>query len=107
MAKALSEFVHTSTPVTSIRQDSEGVVVIAQPPNSSSVKIVHAKRVIFTGTPASTLKVSFSPPLPFEKTQLFQRMPMGTVVKMHVFYRTPFWRASNFSGAITNFVGTD
>merc|ERR1712217_893838 len=32
---------------------------------------------------------------------------MGTVVKMHVFYKRPFWRALNFSGAVTNFVDTD
>merc|ERR1711957_1133924 len=107
MAKALSNSVRTSTPVTSISQDSEGVVVTAQPRDSSSKIVVRAKHVIFTGTPASTLKVAFSPPLPFGKTQLFQRMPMGTVIKMHVFYETPFWRAFNFSGAVTNYVDTD
>jgi len=53
------------------------------------------------GTPPVTgLGIEYSPPLPFEKVQLFQRMPMGNSVKAQIIYDKPFWKEMGFTGTI-------
>jgi monoamine oxidase len=40
----------------------------------------------------------YSPQLPALRDQLTQRMPMGTVMKVHAVYPEPFWRAAGLTG---------
>jgi len=48
-------------------------------------------------------KIQFEPMLPANKTQLYQRMPMGTVTKTYAVYPKPFWREKGLNGlAATN-----
>ena len=37
-------------------------------------------------------KIIYNPPLPPLRNQLLQRMEMGCVTKVHMFYKTNFWR---------------
>ena len=37
-------------------------------------------------------KIIYDPPLPPLRNQLLQRMEMGCVTKVHMFYKTNFWR---------------
>lgn len=101
MARKLSGSVHLASPVTSIWQDDAGVLVTAQPAFAEP-KRVRAKRVLFSGSPWTSLRVTFAPPLPYEKIQLFQRMPMGNAFKAQLVYARPFWKDSNISGLIVN-----
>ena len=62
---------------------------------------VRARYAIVTGAPPTTGKgIVFWPPLPFEKDQLFQRMPMGNSVKAQLIYPHPFWRKKGHTGTI-------
>ena len=68
------------------------VLVEGEDALSGSAVLVKARHVIVTGAPPTTGRgISYSPPLPFEKNQLFQRMPMGNSVKAQIVYERPFW----------------
>ena len=45
-------------------------------------------------------RISYSPPMPPRRDALTLRMPMGSIIKVHVAYETPFWRAKGLSGCI-------
>jgi monoamine oxidase len=45
-------------------------------------------------------RISYTPPMPPRRDAFTQRMPMGSIIKIHVAYETPFWRAQGLSGAI-------
>jgi hypothetical protein len=49
--------------------------------------------VIVAIPPSLTRTIDFAPPLPAQRRDLVQRMPMGKLSKVHVVYPTPFWRA--------------
>jgi len=103
MRAELGASVRLSTPVTNILQDARGVQVIV-----SSGEIIRAKHVIFTGTPWTSNKITWSPPLPSPKKRLFDKLStMGNCVKMSVFYDTPFWRQQNSSGQVIGTVEVD
>jgi monoamine oxidase len=61
---------------------------------------VRARRAIFALAPALCGRLDFSPPLPGNRDQLCQRMPMGAVTKVHAVYDEPFWRADGLNGQI-------
>ena len=44
--------------------------------------------------------VSFEPPLPALKSQLVQRIPMGSVIKTVTFYKKAFWREKGLNGVL-------
>ena len=93
-----------STPADNIIQasSSEGCSVGGVTVEAAGRKVVvHAKYAVVTGAPPSSgCGIHFIPPLPYEKRQLFQRMPMGNSVKAQVVYPTPFWRDMGFTGTI-------
>jgi len=106
MAGALGELLHLGTPVTAISQDDTGVVVRAQPTDGPGLE-VHARRVLFSGTPQTSLKVKFTPDLSIERRKLYERMKMGNAVKLQLVYSRPFWREMGLSGNIVSFVDVD
>jgi monoamine oxidase len=59
------------------------------------------KKVIITVPLPMAKNIQFTPDLPKEKQILIDSMEMGTVIKCHVVYATPFWRAQGLSGAST------
>jgi monoamine oxidase len=50
--------------------------------------------------PAVAHRIDWDPPLPPTRTQLMQRMPMGSVIKCVAFYDEPFWRNDGLSGEV-------
>ncbi|CAL1287514.1 unnamed protein product [Larinioides sclopetarius] len=84
----------TNSPVVGINQESKDVVLVKTLPG----KEYKTKYVILACSPAVQQKIHFTPQLPPIRNQLMQRMPMGTVMKVHLYYRTPFWKEKGLNG---------
>ncbi len=95
LAEALGERVLLERPVTSIRQDDEGVEVAG----------IRAGRVVVALPPTLAGRISFDPPLPASRDQLTQRVPMGSVIKTMAVYDRPFWRERGLTGSATSLAG--
>jgi monoamine oxidase len=113
MAAELGERVLLGAPVESVTYDADHVTVGARlvPPGSDHADLadpaavhhrmrVRARRAILAMAPALCGRLDFSPPLPGNRDQLGQRMPMGAVTKIHAVYDEPFWRADGLNGQI-------
>jgi monoamine oxidase len=92
LAEALGERVVLGAPVRVVNHDPGGVVVEADG------RAVAARRAILAVPPALAGRVAYRPPLPGWRSQLTQRVPMGSVVKVHALYDEPFWRDDGLSG---------
>ncbi len=66
---------------------------------------VIADRVIVAVPPAVAAKIDHRPALPPLRTQLEQRVPMGTVIKCQARYPKPFWRDEGLTGQATSLEG--
>jgi monoamine oxidase len=110
MAEELGERVILGAPVESVAHGPDGATIEARlvPPGSDPADLsgahrplrITARRVIFAMAPALCGRLAYSPPLPGNRDQLCQRMPMGAVTKIHVLYEEPFWRADGLNGQI-------
>ncbi|EFV14961.1 flavin monoamine oxidase family protein [Segniliparus rugosus] len=60
--------------------------------------VFEAKHVIVAMSPTMAGRLCYDPPLPPERDQLAQHMPMGSIVKCVAVYDEPFWRKSGRSG---------
>ncbi|WP_432512084.1 flavin monoamine oxidase family protein [Kineococcus sp. SYSU DK001] len=92
LAAELGDRVHLSTPVRTIRQTADGVVV------ESDRVTVRAQRVVVAVPPPLFSRISYDPPLPRRQHQMHQHLSMGLVIKVHATYPTPFWREDGLSG---------
>ncbi|PRY11171.1 flavin monoamine oxidase family protein [Kineococcus rhizosphaerae] len=92
LAAELGDRVHLATPVRTIRQDEDGVVV------ESDRVTVRAQRVVVAVPPPLFSRISYDPPLPRRQHQMHQHLSMGLVIKVHATYATPFWREAGLSG---------
>jgi monoamine oxidase len=99
MAAALGDRVILNTPVHSIQQDDAGVRVQADG------GAVVARAAIVALPPPLAGRLRYAPALPPLRDQLTQRTPMGTIIKVHALYPTPFWRDAGYSGQVTNYAG--
>jgi monoamine oxidase len=59
-----------------------------------------AGHVILALAPTLYSTIRFEPSLPALKTQLAQRLPMGSIIKTITFYKTAWWRDAGFSGTL-------
>jgi monoamine oxidase len=110
MAEELGERVVLGAPVESVDHGPDHVTIAARlvPPHADpahpdvahELLRVRARRAIFAMAPALCGRLRYSPPLPGNRDQLCQRMPMGAVTKVHVLYEEPFWRADGLNGQI-------
>ncbi|HEX4128271.1 MAG TPA: FAD-dependent oxidoreductase [Acidimicrobiales bacterium] len=111
MAAELGERVLLGAPVESVAYGPDHVTVSARlvpsdaaptdpAATAATVMEVRARRAIFAMAPALCGRLVFSPPLPGNRDQLCQRMPMGAVTKVHAIYDEPFWRADGLNGQI-------
>jgi monoamine oxidase len=80
--------IRLNSPVTAVRWDEHGV----------TIGDVRARRAIIALPPLLAGRLRYDPPLPPQREQLTQRMPMGHVIKVNVVYETPFWRDAGLSG---------
>ena len=86
--------VRLSSPVRHIAQDGDGVTVEAAGGR------VRARQAVVALPPTLAGRIDYAPPLPARRDQLVQHMPQGSVVKFHVIYDTPWWRAEGLSGTV-------
>ena len=95
LAAQLGDAVRLSSPVRTLAQDADGVEV------RFDGGTARASYAVVALPPALAGRISYAPALPGLRDQLTQRVPMGTVIKCHLVYDTPFWRESGFSGQVT------
>ena len=76
MARELGASVQLNSPVRAVSQSDEGVVV-----ETTTGKIA-ARAVIIALPPTLAGRIAYSPPVPVPRDALFQRMAMGSVIKV-------------------------
>lgn len=86
------ETLRLSTPVLALEQGDASVTLHA------AGQVVRARRAIVTVPLALLPRIQVAPAWPSLRQGLAQRSPMGSVIKCHIAYRTPFWRARGLSG---------
>ncbi|XP_078453945.1 amine oxidase [flavin-containing] B-like isoform X2 [Lampetra planeri] len=80
--------------VASIVQTDEGVQVTTVQGDR------YKARFAISAIPTALInKVHFEPALPPLRSQLVQRMPMGSIIKTITFYSTSFWKQRGFNGS--------
>ncbi|ADI13981.1 flavin monoamine oxidase family protein [Truepera radiovictrix] len=92
IAAAFAERVRTGEPVLRARQDGAGVTL--ETPRGRYA----ARFAIVAMPPHLAGRIAYDPPLPPLRSQLTQRMPMGTCAKLLVAYDRPFWRDRGLVG---------
>jgi monoamine oxidase len=92
LAETLGGRVVLGAPAEVVRHGEGGVVVEA------NGRAVAAGRAILAVPPAIAGRISYRPALPGWRNQLTQRVPMGSVIKVHAVYEEPFWRQEGLSG---------
>ncbi|CAL1287512.1 unnamed protein product [Larinioides sclopetarius] len=58
------------------------------------------KYIILACPPIVQLKIHFTPELPPLRSQMMQRMPMGTVMKVILYYKKSFWKELGLCGSM-------
>jgi monoamine oxidase len=96
VAAQLGERVILNAPVHIITQDDQGVSV------ASDDLTVTGQYAIIAIPPTLAGRLRYRPKLPAHRDQLTQRLPMGTVIKVHCLYDTPFWRDDGLSGQVAS-----
>lgn len=92
LAARLGDSVVLGAPVWGIEQDSAGVTVHSRGGRYA------AQFAIVAIPPTLAGAIHYDPPLPSRRQQLTQRMPMGSILKVHAIYPIAFWRSSGLSG---------
>lgn len=92
VADTLGDAARLNTPVRSISQRNDHVVV-----NAGDVE-VSARHVVVTVPPALVLDIEFDPVLPDDRVTLYRNAVGGPETKTLVVYDEPFWRGDGFSG---------
>ncbi len=91
-ARLAAGTVRLGSPVRRIEWEAERAVI------RTDSEAYEARRVILAVPPTLYDRVDFSPPLPRLRQQLHQHQSFGFVIKVHLTYDTPFWRAEGLSG---------
>lgn len=91
MASRLGDAVRLNSPVRHIEQQADHAVL------HFADAALRARRVIVAMSPQAAGRIGSAPWMP-AREQLAQRMPMGSVIKCLIAYRTPFWRAQGLTG---------
>lgn len=94
LAETLDGSVKLSCPVVSIKQTETEVQL-----TDKHGRTYTADYVILAVPPPLLCKITFDPPLPGDKGQLIQRMPMGSIIKTVMYYEEPFWRKLDMCGS--------
>ena len=98
LAQQLGERIRFNAPVSSIAQNGSSVTVTG--PGFS----VHAQHVVIAMSPWMAGRLHYAPlDNPTQaRLQLMQRMPLGSIWKVHCIYPTPFWRDAGLNGQVTS-----
>ena len=98
LAGRLGARVHLGHIVVTVRQRARVTITHSQGD-------VVARRAILTLPKPLLARLGYDPPLPAAHDQNLQRQPMGSVVKVNVIYRTPFWRRRGLNGQVLSDTG--
>jgi monoamine oxidase len=90
----LADSIHLRSPVRAISQDSDGVTV------ESDTITVRCRRTIVCVPAVLAREIAFDPPLPQPTEELFANTLMGSCIKFHASYDSPFWRSAGLNGTI-------
>lgn len=99
LAEVLGDRIILNAPVHTISQAGGGARI------ESDALTLDCERVIVTLPPTLAGRLRYRPALPGLRDQLTQRMPMGTVIKVHCIYLTPFWRDEGLTGQASSDTG--
>jgi monoamine oxidase len=92
IAESLGDAVILSAPVREIDWSGRRVRVRADG------HVIAAERVIVAIPPSLAAAIEYEPKLPTPRAQLYQRWPMGSLMKVIAVYDRPFWRDEGLSG---------
>jgi monoamine oxidase len=93
LAADLGDAVRLGRPVRRIDHDHTGVRV-----TSRDGETIECDHVIVTLPPTLAGRLEYGPALPSWRDQLTQRLPAGSVIKLHAVYPDPFWRDDGLNG---------
>ncbi|MBL0923996.1 MAG: flavin monoamine oxidase family protein [Sphingomonadaceae bacterium] len=85
---------------------TSNVKVIRIIQSDNDIRVIHrggeitARRLVLAIPPSALARIDISPPLPANARYIADRMPLGSVVKFLVAYKSPFWRERGLSGQI-------
>jgi monoamine oxidase len=96
LAESLGDRVVLGAPAQVVRHGDGRVVVEAEG------REVTAGRAILAVPPAIAGRIGYRPAMPGWRNQLTQRVPMGSVIKVHAIYEEPFWRGEGLSGFVVS-----
>jgi monoamine oxidase len=96
LAESLGGRIVLGAPALVVRHGEGGVVVEAEG------RAVAASRAILAVPPAVAGRIGYRPAMPGWRNQLTQRVPMGSVIKVHAIYEEPFWRQEGLSGFVVS-----
>jgi monoamine oxidase len=99
LAESLGGRVVLGAPAQVVRHGDGRVVVEAEG------REVAAGRAILAVPPAIAGRIGYRPAMPGWRNQLTQRVPMGSVIKVHAIYEEPFWRGEGLSGFVVSDTG--
>ena len=97
VARELGDRVRLGVRVHAIEQFETGANVL------TNAGAMCAERIIVATPPEATTRIQFIPRLPIARCRWLSRSPMGDVAKIHVVYKTPFWRDTGLSGVVSLF----
>jgi monoamine oxidase len=100
LAQRLGDVVALEAPVRAISQDDNVVTLRAD-----GVGAVTASYVVVAIPPTLAGRIDYSPAMPAQRDQLTQKLPMGSVMKVHAVYDEAFWRGDGLTGQATADVG--
>jgi monoamine oxidase len=107
LAVRLGDRVQLRTPVRRVRHRDAGAggggteVAVA----TDEGDVVTARRAILTLPPTLAGRLVYEPALPSWRDQLTQRVPAGSIIKVHAVYDRPFWRDEGLTGQAVADVG--
>ncbi|MEB3173063.1 MAG: FAD-dependent oxidoreductase [Cyanobacteriota bacterium] len=94
LANQLQGEIRTQAAAQRIQRQADGVYCIEAADGSHH----HASAVVVAIPPALRTRIVFEPELPVEATKLWQRTPMGSMIKVLCVYDTAWWRDEGLNG---------
>ncbi len=95
IARRLGDSIVLDSPVSAISTDGRGVTV------SAGERRYRGRVTIVAVPPFLAGQIAYDPALPMRRSQLTQRVPMGSLFKVLAIYPTAWWRAEGLNGAAT------
>lgn len=96
MADRLADDIVLNAPVLAVEQQADRVRVITRDGTHE------ARHLIMSVPPVLASQIHYNALLPAKRQVLLERMPMGSVIKIHIAYERPFWRKRGLNGSVAS-----